>query len=108
VQLEADSLDAHNLVVSIGFDYAPSTFYQEIVPTWTAAQIAIFDRYPQEDVQVTPHNQKAKAIQISITDAAPTGGPTATTGQGPSLASLSLDFEVGDGLYPNLPPRQRA
>jgi hypothetical protein len=31
-----------------------------------------------------------------------------TTGQGPSLAALSIDIEVGDGLFPNLPQGQRA
>lgn len=107
VQYIGDSFDPHNLTLTLTFDQAPASYYNE--PTsWTAAQIGAFDRAPQEDFEVLVGNQKAKSIQITVTDAPPTGGPIAATGQGPNLAGFSLEIGVDGTRYPNLPARQRA
>lgn len=104
--LQADSLETHDFTMTLTFDYAAASYYNE-AHTWTATQIAAFDRAPQVDVVMTPLNQKAKAIQVTLTDATPTGGG-ASTGQGPSWATISLELGVDKGLYKNLPPAQRA
>ena len=106
VQLQADALEGHDRTMQLLYDFAPASYYQES-GTWTAPQIVAFDRYPQVDAETLCGNQKAKAIQIVLTDAAPTGGG-AVTGQGPSWASLSLQLGVKQGSrYPNLPSAQR-
>jgi hypothetical protein len=106
VQLLADSLEAHDFTMTLTYDYAPSSYYNEAY-TWTAPQIAAFDRTPQIQVHMTPGNQKAEVIQVTLNDAPPTGGG-ATTGQGPSWAALVLELGVKEGAYRNIPPAQRA
>lgn len=106
VEVLGDALDPADFTVQLTYDYAPSSYYQES-HTWTAAQIATFDRAPQLNIHLTPGNQKAEAIQVTLTDATPTGA-TATTGQGASWSTLSLELGVKDGAYRNIPPAQRA
>lgn len=107
VQLEADQLDPHNFTMQLTYDYAPSSYYQESY-TWTADKIAAFDRAPQEDIQLMCGNQKAKAIQVTLTDATPTGAAL-VTGQGPSWAQIILELGVESGKpFLNLPAAQRA
>jgi hypothetical protein len=106
VQVLGDSLDPHDLTVTLTFDNAPASYYNEPF-TWTAAQIAAFDRYPQEDVQAIQLNQKAKSMSITVTDGPPTGG-AAVTSQGFSLAGFSIEVGVEQGKrYANLPAGQR-
>jgi hypothetical protein len=106
VQVLGDSLDPHDLTVTLTFDNAPASYYSEPF-TWTAAQIAAFDRYPQEDVQAIPLNQKAKSMSITVTDGPPTGG-AAVTSQGFALAGFSIEVGVDQGKrYANLPAGQR-
>lgn len=106
VQLVGDNLDPHDFTMTLTFDGAPSSYYNE-PHTWTKAQIAAFDRAPQIHVWMIPGNQKAESIQVTLTDATPTGGG-ASTGQGPSWAGLVVELGVKEGLYRNLPPAQRA
>lgn len=106
VQLQSDSLDPSDLTVQLTFDYAASGYSES--KTWTAGAQASFDRFPQVDVEMTPHNQTAKAIQVQLSDAAPTGGAASTTGQGASWATLTIEIGPDEGRYPNLPPAQRA
>ena len=105
VQLQADSLDPAQITMQLTFDYAPSSYYAESA-SWTDAQIALFDRAPQLDVQMVPGNQKAKSIQVTLTDAAPIG--SFATGQGANWATISFELGVGDRAYPNLPAGQKA
>jgi len=106
MQLRGDSFEAHDFSMRLTYDYAPSSYYSEM-HTWTAPQIAAFDRAPLVTVQMTPGNQKAEAIQVTLIDATPTGGGV-VTGQGPNWASVVLELGVKDGAYRNVPPNQRA
>jgi hypothetical protein len=104
-QVQSDRLDPAQLTLSFQFDYAPANYYTE-TNTWTDAQIAAFDRIPQVDVEHIVGNQKSKAIQVTLVDAAPVG--SYTTGQGFSWSTLSLEVGVEDqGRNQNLPARQR-
>jgi hypothetical protein len=104
-QVQGDRLDPAQLSVGFQFDYAPSSYYTE-TNSWTDAAIAAFDRIPQVDIEHLVGNQKAKAIQVTLTDTQPIGGYT--TGQGFSWASISLEVGVDDqGRNQNLPPGQR-
>jgi hypothetical protein len=105
MQLQADSLEAHDLTMQLLYDGAPASYYQEST-TWTSTSIATFDRFPQVDVEMLCGNQKAKRVQVVLTDATPTGGG-ATTGQGPSWASLTLELGIKPGRYVNIPAAQR-
>ena len=106
VQLEADSLETHDFTMQLLYDFAPASYYQES-HTWTGPQAATFDRFPQIDVEMVPGNQKAKAIQVVFTDATPTGGG-ATTGQGPSWATIIVELGIDGGRFPNIPGAQRS
>lgn len=104
-QLQSDQLDPAALTVSFQFDYAPASFYSES-NTWTATQIAAFNRFPQVDIEHLVGNQKAKAIQVTLVDANP--GTGYSTGQGFQWSTLSLEVGVEQsGRYVNLPPGQR-
>lgn len=105
-QFQGDSKEACDLTVTLTFDGAPSSYYSEVT-TWTAAQIAAFDRAPQIDFELCINNQKARSIQFEISDATPTGGGV-VTGQGSQWAAVSLELGVKPGLYRNLPDGQRA
>lgn len=105
VQVQSQASDASQLFLYLTYDYAPATYYAEYA-SWTDAQIAAFDRYPQVDVQMVPGNQKAKAIQITLADLQPSG--SYTTGRGMDWATLSFELGVGDRAYPNLPAGQKA
>lgn len=107
VQVQSDSLDPSDLTVQLTYDYAPSSYYNE-TRIFSASAQATMDRFPQVDVEMMPLLQKAKAIQIQLTDGPPTGGPTATTGQGPNWATVTLEIGQDDGRYPNLGPGQRS
>lgn len=106
LSLRGDSFEAHDFSMTLTYDYAPSSYYNE-THTWTKAQIATFDRFPLVTVSMIPGNQKAEAIQFTLVDATPTGGG-ATTGQGPNWAAVVLELGVKEGAYRNLPPGQRA
>jgi hypothetical protein len=104
-QIQSSRLDPAQLSVSFQFDYAGASYYTE-TNSWTDTQIATFDRIPQVDIEHLVGNQKAKAIQVTLTDTQPIGGYT--TGQGFSWASISLEVGVDDqGRNQNLPPGQR-
>ena len=106
LQMQADSLEAHDYTVTLTFDGAPAAYYSESV-TWTALQAAQFDRFPQLDTEMLIDNQKARSVQVEIFDATPAGGGV-VTGQGASWAGLSLELGVKEGLYRNIPAGQRA
>lgn len=104
-QIQCDQFDAAQLIMSYQFDYAPASYYHE-TNVFTDTQIAAFDRFPQVDVEHLVGNQKAKAIQVTLVDAAPVGGYT--TGQGFQWATITLEVGIEDGgRYANLPPGQR-
>lgn len=104
-QVQGDRLDPAQLTIGFQFDYAAASYYTE-TNSWTDAAIATFDRIPQVDVEHLVGNQKAKAIQVTLTDAQPVG--SYTTGQGFSWASLSLEVGIDDqGRNQNLPSAQR-
>lgn len=104
-QVGIDQFDPAQLTVTFTFDYAPASVYSEAM-TFTDAQIAAFNRFPQVDVEHLVGNQKAKAIQVTLVDALPAGGYS--TGQGFQWATLSLEVGVEQGgRYVNLPPGQR-
>jgi hypothetical protein len=108
VQLVGDSVDPYNFTMTLTFDGAGTGFYSETLngksPSFTAQDIAGFSRYPQVDVEMLVGNQLAKSLQITLTDAPPTGGPAATTGAGPSWADLSIELGVdGTKRWPNIP-----
>jgi len=107
VLCEGDSLDPASLTVTLTFDGAPSSYYSESSAWAYAGAISAFDRFPQVDVQMTPGNQKAKSIQVTMSDAPPSP-PSFTTGQGFSFGAIVLDLGVKDGTYRNVPPAQRA
>ncbi len=106
VAMSADSLDPAIFTWGLNFDYAPSSVYTESVPSGAYAAVTAFDRFPQVDVDKTPNNQKAKAIQVYFSDAPPTPSGF-TTGQGLSLNGFQLDIGVKEGPYQNLPQGQR-
>jgi hypothetical protein len=89
------------------FDGAPASVYNE---SWTfhASDVASYDRFPIVDTEMLVGNQKAKAVTIAYSDAPPTGGPVAVTGQGMSLASFTVELGVDGTRYPNVPAGQRA
>lgn len=101
--LEGDSLEVANLSIVCTFDGAPSSYYSE-PSSWTAANVTAFDRYPQVDVEHIVGNQKAKSIQVSISDAQPL---SFTTGQGFSFARIVLEMGIKEGAYRNIPAAQR-
>lgn len=103
VQLQADTLDPADLTLTLTFDYSPT--YTE-TNTWAASAIATFDRAPQVDVSFKPRGSKVKSVQLTLQDAPPTGA-TATTGQGFSWATMTVEAEQDEGAYPNLPAAQR-
>lgn len=105
-QIQSDRLDPAQLTIAFQFDYANAAFYTES-SSWTDAQIATFNRLPQVDVEHLVGNQKAKAIQVTLTDAQPVG--SYSTGQGFQWATISLELGVEDqGRYMNLPSGQRS
>jgi hypothetical protein len=106
LQVQSDAVDPANLSCVVTFDYAPASVYNE-AHAWTAAKIAAFNRYPQVDIEMIVGNQKAKAIQVALTDSPPTGGPFASSGAGFSWATLTLELGVKPGRYINVPGPQR-
>ena len=104
VRFKGESTDPANFTVILRADdqsYAETT-------TWTAAQIAAFDRYTQVEVAVTPGNGKVMNLQLQVSDAAPTGGPTVTTGAGMSWIAASIEMGVDTRGFPNVTAGQRA
>jgi hypothetical protein len=107
MQAQADSLDPCDVTFTLTFDGAPASTYNEAW-SWTAGSINSFDRFPIVDVEFLIGNQKAKALTVSYTDAPPTGGAIALTGQGVSLAAFTIELGVDGTRYPNIPAGQRA
>lgn len=106
LQSSVDMLDPHDLTMQLTYDYAPSSFYAE-TQTFTAATFAAQSRYPQEDVEMMPGAQKGRAIQVTLTDAYPTG-VAPTTGQGPQFGGFTLELGVEQGArFPNVPTALR-
>ena len=87
--------DPANITVTVAYDYVstPTQTYAQ-----TAAQIAaqIAPGLPQVLLEIRPTNQRAAAMQISISDS--TAGTT-VTGQGFLLESLRVDYGVEPGGY---------
>jgi hypothetical protein len=106
VQVQSDSLEKCDFSATLSFDGASIGYYSES-DMWTAPAIAAFDRFPQVDVEMLVNNQKARSIQLSLSDASPTGGGV-VTGQGMSWSTASLELGVKPGLYRNIPDAQRA
>lgn len=105
-QLQGDRFDPAALTISFQFDYALSSYYTE-TNAWTDAAIAVFDRTPQVDIEHLVGNQKAKAIQVTLTDGPPTSVGY-TIGRGFSWATISLEVGIEEqGRYVNLPAGQR-
>lgn len=106
VLLQSDALSPANLNVRLTFDYNPASSYSEL-GSWTAAQAGAFPQYPRVTVQLAPGNQKSEAIQVTLSDATPTGGPGVGSGAGYSWATLTLELGVKPGRYQNVPVAQR-
>lgn len=107
MQVETDVLETGappQVTITLTFDGANSGYYSE-PHTWTGAQLATFDRFPTADFLMTPGNQKAKSITVTVSDAT-SGSPV--TGQGISIGGFVLELGVKDGAYRNIPPAQRA
>lgn len=102
VNVLAQSLEAHDLVVSIGYDYS-STYTQ--THTFTADEMARWTT-PLEMAEVQLGKQKAAAVRVKISDAPPTRRAY-TTGQGPALVGLQLEVGAMPRPY-RLPPAQGA
>lgn len=106
VQIQGDMLDKAQLSTSYQFDYAPASNYSE-TNTVTDNDMLAFNRYPQVDIEHLVGNQKSKAIQVTLVDAAPLGG--FSTGQGLSWATISIECGIDDGgRFQNLPAGQRS
>jgi hypothetical protein len=97
-----DELDAHDLTISFAYDYSATTSQSY---TWTWPVIQRFQGMPIERVRMDVGQQKASAIQVTITDQTPTGGG-ATTGQGVRFVGLTAEMGIYPGNY-RLPAAQR-
>ena len=93
LELLGQSLDPHDLTVSLAFDY--STTYSQVA-TFSAQTIASFVN-GIEQLEMWLQTQKLESLRVKITDAFPTS-LAPTTGQGPSLQGIELQV----GLYKNL------
>lgn len=102
VTVVADKRDAHDLTVSIATDYASAATQTH---TFTADEMALWTT-PLQVARVQVGQQKASAIKVTVSDAAPTR-MAYSTGQGPILVGLQL--EVGVMPRPaRIPTRQGA
>lgn len=84
VLLLAQAASPHGISIVTARDY--SATWDTDAGTWTDAQIAAM---PSEQVRHTPTVQKAMAVSVKITDAAPTTIAVGT-GAGPTLLALSI------------------
>lgn len=102
VNVLCDSQEAHDLTLSVGYDYS-STWEQ--THTFTADEIARWTT-PLEAGEIQLGKQKASAIRVRIHDARPTRRAY-VTGQGPILVGLQLEVgTMSRGV--RLPPAQGA
>jgi hypothetical protein len=97
VQVNAESVDPHDLIVSLAFDYAP-TYAQSF--RWTAAQIQAMGH---ESVQLrvgaqNGANPRCRAIKVKVQMVAPTGGPVAVSGIAGQLSGLGLEIIPKPGM----------
>lgn len=106
VILSSDTLTPAQVAMTLTYDGAPASYYSE-VGNWTDSAIATFDRYPITDILMTPGNQKAAEIQVTLSDSAPTS-ESIGTGQGFSWSTLTFEMGIKQGqTYKNLPAAQR-
>jgi hypothetical protein len=103
VLVQGQRVDSANLSVTLTFDYS-STYHE--IGSWTASQVLSFPLLPLVDLELVPGNQKARAIQVTITDAPPTGG-SSFAGAGYTWSALTIEAGVKDGRYQNVPTGQR-
>ena len=80
------------VTVANDFDVATSQ-----VATWTDAVIATFPEPPRMQPMVHIKRQKCQALQLEISDDAPTSGAP-TSGEGFTIAGLSLEVGVKRGM----------
>jgi hypothetical protein len=85
VQVSSDVLEPAQINMSLAFDFSGT--YTES-NSWYGYNIVNFDRYPVCDVQMVPGNQKAKAIQVTLSDA-PTIVPGLFHGTSPPAVSVT-------------------
>jgi len=102
VYVQEDSLDTHNLEMTLSYDYSPT--YTE-TNTWQGSSMIAFDRFPIVDVKMVPGNQKAKAIQVTLIDgpgmtqsaAQGTRPPPITFSGAPTQFYKSITFTIPSG-----------
>lgn len=92
VSADMTRFDAHDLTIKIYVDDARSTTQTK---TWSDAVASLWPRY-QAQMHVT--HQECEALSVEVSDAAPTGGGTVTTGQGFSLFGVSAELGIDRGL----------
>ena len=78
-----------NVAVSLAYD--DGTSYDQ-TRTWTAAEVNALSR---KHLEFVPTRQKARTLKVRVTDATPSDPGTypVTTGQGPVLYGLAIEFE---------------
>ncbi len=110
MQMQFIPQDPVNLIVTLNYDYAET---ENNSVSWTSAQIAqFFEESPvggygaPTSLSLHPQYSRCTAIQMVVTDAAPSTSPAAITGQGIKLVALSCEVEAFEGLR-RLPGAQK-
>jgi hypothetical protein len=81
--------------VAVSLAYDDGSSYDQ-TRTWTAAEVSALTR---KHLEFVPARQKCRTLKVRVTDATPTtpGTYPVTTGQGPRLYGIAVEFDVIGG-----------